>query len=127
MHDQYPKPYLNHSIPFNSSLELIPEYASVVNEITAAIIHKRKRQERPSSINKVFIVVQAILANLAKAWDMDEHCFVGISLRRDTYVTSKYERGLSYPILRETLNFFTKNEFIRGTSIEYGAMVSPRG
>jgi hypothetical protein len=99
MHDHYPKPYLNHSIPFNSSLELTPEYASVVNEITAAIIHKRRRQERPSSTNKVFIIVNAILANLAKAWGMDGHCFVGISLRRDSYVTSRYERGLSYPIL----------------------------
>jgi hypothetical protein len=95
-------------MPFNSSLELIPEYASVVNEIATAIIHTRMKQERPSSTNKVFIVVNAILANLVKAWDMDEYCFVGVSLRRGSYVTSRYERGLSYPILKETMKFLLR-------------------
>jgi len=67
MYERYQKPDLNHSIPFNSSLELTPKYSSVVNAIKDDIIRARKRQERPSSNSKVFIVVSAILANLIKA------------------------------------------------------------
>ena len=70
----------DNSIPFDPNIELGVEYDEFIAQLSEAVLrHRGIAQARETSRDKAFRSAEAILANLVRAYSVDEECLVGIS------------------------------------------------